>query len=594
MGAGPERAGLLRAGLLGRIWRLARIAISGRAGRRGLALYAVILALQFVGIWFTLQLIAWNKAFYDALENMDAAEAARQIVHFFGIIAISAAANLASTWLKGVLLMVWRQRLTDHALSLWVEGRAYWHLRAGFSPDPVDNPDQRVAEDCRSFAEALIRETLDLISSSVALFSYVALLWSLSTFTLTFAVFGFDISIPRYMFWASFVYVALASIATHLLGRRLKSRLFAQEKREADFRHALVQLRETAETVARAGAEAAERRRLAALFDALRRNWRSVINQNFILGLFTQPYHQTVLRIPNFLAAPGYFAGAVTLGGMMQLASAFSQVTTTLSWFIFGYRDLSEFAAVTDRLHGLFDAAAAPAPMPGIPRAIERGSSGDGNMRLSGLHLFTPGGAALRPVPDIALAPGERLWLSGPSGLGKSTLLAAVSGLWPYGTGRIEMPDGKLLFLPQGSAPMAEGLSASLSCPAPPGTLARGDLAEALRRVGLAAHIPRLDAPPALSIAGLSQGEMQRVALARALLARPDVLLMDEATSALDPVAEAALLTLIRRELPDAIILCVAHRPPEALGAFRHLDLLAPDEHGLPAARAGFRQALQA
>lgn len=565
----------MRAGLLGRIWHLARIAASGRAGRRGLLLYAVILSLQFLGIWVTLQLIAWNKAFYDALETLDAAAAARQIAIFFTIIAVSAAANLASEWLKGVLLMVWRTQLTDQALTLWVDGRAYWHLREGFSPEPVDNPDQRVAEDCRNFTEALIRETLDLITSSVALFSYVALLWSLATFTLTFTLLGAEISLPRYMFWAAFLYVALASSITHLLGRPLKSRLFAQEKREADFRHALVQLRESAETVARAGAEPAERRRLATLFGALRLNWRRVINQRFILGLFTRPYQQTVLRIPSFLAVPAYFAGAVTLGGMMQLASAFSNVTTTLSWFIFSYRDLAEFAAVTDRLHGLFDAAATPRPNPKTPMAIARRATQEQTLSLSSLRLCTPDGTALRPLPDVKVSRGERIWLSGPSGQGKSTLLAAISGLWPYGTGQIDAPVGSWLFLPQGSGLMPEGLAASLTCPAPPDTVPHEDLASLMHRVGLAAHVARLGAPPALSLAGLSQGERQRIAIARALLARPDVLLMDEATSALDPESERALLALIRRDLPDTIILCVSHRPPEGLDATREINLAA-------------------
>ena len=584
----------MRTGLLGRIWRLARIAAAGRAGRRGLLLYAVILGLQFLGIWVTLQLISWNKVFYDALETMDAAAAARQITIFFAIIAVSVAANLASEWLKGILLMVWRTQLTDHALALSVDGRAYWHLREGFSPEPVDNPDQRVAEDCRNFTQALIRETLDLITSSVALFSYVALLWTLATFTLTFTVFGFDISLPRYMFWAAFLYVALASSITHLLGRPLKSRLFAQEKREADFRHALVRLREDAETVARAGAEAAERRRLATLFGALRLNWRRVINQRLILGLFTRPYQQTVLRIPSFLAVPAYFAGAVTLGGMMQLASAFSNVTTTLSWFIFSYRDLAEFAAVTDRLHGLFHSAAAPRPNSATPRAISRRPSPDGSLRLSALNLFKPDGTALRPLPDIVALPGERIWLSGPSGQGKSTLLAALSGLWPYGTGQIEAPNGTWLFLPQGSGLMAEGLAASLTCPGPPNDVSRADLSALLHRVGLGQHTARLDAPPALSIAGLSQGERQRIAIARALLARPDVLLMDEPTSALDPDSERALLTLIRQNLPDTIVLCVSHRPPEGLDATREIRLSAPHLAKAPEHDGGIRTARQA
>lgn len=559
--------------ILARIWRLSLVAVSGRAGWRGLLLYVVILGLSFVGVWFSLQLIAWNKAFYDALENMDGAEAARQIAIFFGLIAVSAGSYLAGQWLRLDLQMLWRRQLTERALDLWVDRRAYWHLRAGYTPYPVDNPDQRVAQDCDAFVKGLIHETLDLISSAVALFSYVALLWSLSSFALSFTLWGAEITIPRYIFWAAFLYVAICSGLTHLLGKRLKSRLFAQEKREADFRHALIQLRENADQIARAGAEGAERRRFAALFDAVRVNWRSLNNQTLVLGLFTRPYQQTILRIPTFVSTPAYFGGAVTLGGMMQLAGAFGQVTQTLSWFIFGYRDLSAFVAVTDRLDGLFRAAAGPAPMPDAPRALERRAAPDGLLRLEGVRLHAPSGGALDPVPDFIMRPGDRIWISGPSGQGKSTLLAAISGLWPYGRGRIAAPGGRWLFVPQGGYLSPEGLAASLTWPEDPAGTDRSALAAALARVGLSDRIAMLDVAGPLSTAGLSQGQAQRIAIARVLLARPDVLLLDEATSALDPAAEQEMLALLRRELPQAAVICVAHRPPEALGITRRIDL---------------------
>ena len=151
----------------------------------------------------------------------------------------------------------------------------------------------------------------------------------------------------------------------------------------------------------------------------------------------------------RFFALPAYFMGAITLGGLMQLSGAFGRVTQTLSWFIFSYRNLAEFAAVAERLDDLFANAVSPAPMPGAPRAILRERSPDAALHVEGLRLSTPQGKALAPVPDKSVLPGARVWIAGASGRGKSTLLAAISGLWPYGEGRICLPEGRFLYLPQ-------------------------------------------------------------------------------------------------------------------------------------------------
>ncbi|MFC3057989.1 ABC transporter ATP-binding protein/permease [Paenirhodobacter populi] len=504
--------------LFRRVMRLAWIAVSGPGMWGGLAVYGVVLALQFLGVWISVRLIAWNKAFYDALEQMDAAGALHQIGVFGLWIAASAAAFLAGDWLRKRLLMRWRANLTRRALDLWVSGRAYWYLRPGMSPGAIDNPDQRVAEDCRLFVNRLLIESLDLITNVVALVSYVTLLWALSSFPLQL----WGVGIPRYMVWAAFLYVALSSVVTHLLGRPLKSAIFTQEKREADFRHALIQLRENANAIAVAGGEPAETRRLNRLFAAVRGNWNLLIRRELVLGLFARPYFQTVLRIPTFLALPAYFAGTVTLGGLMQLASAFSNVTTTLSWFIFSYRDLAEFVAVSERLDGLFRTAAAP-PLQQVPQRIARLPSDDGSLRLQGLHLHTP-------------------------------------------EGRITAPGG-LHVLPQQPRLLPEGIAASASYPEPPETYGPDRITDALRQSGLGALSQEA------RVEDLSGGERQRLALARVFLARPGWVVLDEATSALDPETEALVLRNLREALPDAAILCVSHRRPDALGPFRTLEI---------------------
>lgn len=560
---------------LARAGRLARIAAGGPGLWKGLGLYALVLALNFLGVWVSIRLIAWNKAFYDALEALDAAEAVRQVGVFFLLIGLSAASWLVADWFRKRLYILWRARLTAQALDLWVGNRAYWLLRPGFGQTAIDNPDQRVAEDCRLFVDRFLDFTLQLVSEVVSLVSFVAILWSLSSFALSFTAFGFDITIPRYMFWLAPIYAVVATLITHGLGRPLKGRYFEREKVEADFRHALVGLRDRADTVAQGGGEEAERRALDSRFSAIEGNWRRIMRTELVQGLFTRPYFQTVLRIPTFLALPAYLAGTVSLGGLMQLASAFSNVTTTLSWFLFKYRLLAEFVAVCERLDGLMQAARAPAPLPGAPRDIVRAVSGDGALRLSHLRLATPDGRWLDMVPDRVVRPGRTLLITGASGQGKTTLLAAIAGLWPWGQGRVERPAGRFLFLPAGAPVLGEGLAGAACHPADPAAQDPARIAAVLARLGLGHRL--LADPPEAALAGLSMGERQRLGLARAVLNRPDWLLMDEATSALDPASEADLLAWLRTELPDAMLIVVAHRKPAGLAADDVLRLGPPD-----------------
>ena len=559
--------------ILKRIIRLSRLSVSGPSAWAHLGIYGLILGLQFFAVWISVRQIRWSKDFFDALEQLDSSGALTQVGVFAILVAMSASVHLVSKWLRKNLSMKLRDRLTGRALDAWMKNAAYWHLRPGLSPDAFDNPDQRIAQDCQLFVDRLLLETLDLISRSVALVSYLAVLWSISSFALNFSLLGIDFVIPRYMVWGAFIYVAISSLITHLAGYKLKALDYAQEKHEANFRHALVQVRETSNEIAQAGGETAERHRLDSRFDAIKENWRKLIRREFLLGLFTRPYFQTILRIPMFLALPAYFAGAVTLGGLMQLASAFSRVVTTISWFIFSYNDLAKFVAVSERLDELFKATKDPAPMPDTPQEIQRKTSPDGSLNLKDLQLFTPQGRALPPVPDLHMPAGSTLWISGASGQGKTTLLAAISGLWKYGRGQISLPNSNMLFLPQTPHVFDSSIAAAACYPANPADFELEQIKQTLSKLGLQRRIKDMMQNDPKHLAGLSMGERQRLAMARILLLRPDWVVLDEATSALDAAAENRLFALIRDALPNTGILCVSHRPPTALAPYSTLTI---------------------
>lgn len=555
--------------VLSQIIGLTRLCIAGPGGKVGALYFLMIFGLGLAGVQVGVRLIAWTADFYNALQKLDVDGALRQIAIFFGLIAISVCIHLASAYLRKMLQIRWRRALTEAALDRWLAGKAYWHLRER-TDHGLDNPDQRIAEDCRIFVEKLTIEGLELATNIVALVTYVSILWSLSTFALSFSLFGHAIEIPRYMVWAAPLYVAIATFITHGLGRPLKALTVQQQKREADFRFSLVRLREHVEGVALADGEPAERRLFRERFGAIAGNWQKLANRELILGFFTRPYFQTVLRIPLFLALPAFLAGRVTFGGLMQIGSAFQNVVTTLSWFVFSYRDLTDLAAAASRLSHFMRAAegaATPSSGPVLHKA------GNAELRLRDLVLATPAGRRLPHVPDLKLKAGGSYWLAAPSGHGKSTLAKAIAGLWTHGEGRIEQPDGRILVLPQQPYLPLGSLRSALTYPQSPEVFDDATLRQTLAMVGLEDLWSLDDDSWTDKRRGLSGGEQQRFALARALLQAPDWLVLDEATSALDVELEAQLLAALRHSRPDSTLILIAHRAPQGLGPLQMIEL---------------------
>ena len=551
---------------LNAIWRLLRMAAGGPFRWAGFALLAFIIGCHIAGIQITLRLIQWSADFYNALQRLDAPAVVTQLGVFATLIGTSAGLYLVGTFARQHLQIRWRRRLTDAVLDKWLPAKAYWFLQPSLGGASIDNPDQRIAEDCREFVESLLTKVLDFLISLIGLYAFVTLLWELSTFPLAFELFGIAFEIPRYMVWAAPVYVAVATGLTHALGRQMPGLLAEQQKREADFRFALMRLRENAAAVALSDGEQSERRTLDRRFEALVGNWRKVIAREFIFGLFQRPYFQTVLRVPMFLALPAFLAGKVTLGGLMQVASAFQNTVTTLSWFVFNYKFVSDLVATTKRIQRFLDEIEG---VDGIARPLDRTRSSDGALRMRDVSIFTPDRRPLLQIGELAINKGDTVWLSGASGLGKSTLLKALAGLWTFGEGRVELPEGNLCFMPQQVYMPLAPLVAAAAYPAEPDSMAPGTIEGLLRKTGLG-H--RLDAGDD-NATDLSVGEQQRLALVRLILARPDWAFLDEATSALDLETERLVMSLLRAELPATTFVIVAHREPQGLGDVRNVPL---------------------
>lgn len=555
---------------LKRIWDLAVICVKGPGGKIGILYCCIILGLNLLEIFLSMKMIMWNKDFYSALEKYDATGALYQIGVFAIITAINAFQYLVATYLRQLVQIRWRTILTNTFLGRWFSGKAFWHLNTDES-SALDNPDQRISEDCRIFVDRLTGKALDLISAIISLSTYVFILWKLSDFPLEISMFGETYYIKHYLIIVAPIYVLISSTLTHWMGSPLMRLNVIQQHREADMRFALARLREFKEAVALENGEKAERKIIDNRYIRILDNWRQRINREFILGLFTRPYYMTVLRIPTFLAFPAYLAGHVALGGLMQLGSAFMRLVTTMSWFIFSYRELAELSATTNRLSDFMQQMDA---IMARPAPIKKTEASDGAFHVQNLTVSDPSGKELLQIDDLTIVPGDTVWIDGPSGIGKSTLLKALSGIWPYCSGKLVIPQGKIVFSPQKAYLPLGSLAECVSYPEAPEDMET--IQNLLQLVGLneARHQEQLKKTTDVGDDyRLSGGELQRLQIARILYAKPDWIFLDEGTSSLDTEAEEKLYHLIRTHLPNSSIIVIAHREPKGLGTYRHIDL---------------------
>ncbi len=537
----------------------------------GLLVLIVALNLAMVGI--TVVFSFWSRDFYNSLQERDwdafialmltvrrTADSIMPgyVLLVFFYVSISA----YQQYLQRALQVRWRQWTTDKLLQNWLTDQAYY--RMSLTDQGTDNPDQRIAEDLRLYADYTLTLGLDFLRNIITLVSFIGILWSLSG---PLSVFGMNI--PGYMVWVCGIFSALGTWLAHVVGRKLVPLYFEKQRVEADYRFALVRLRENAEGVAFYHGEHDERAGLSQRFAALARNWWAVARREKNLNFFTFGYERAGIVFPYLVAAPQFFGGSMTLGALQQTANGFSQVQIAMSWFVSAYAKIAEWRATVDRLSGFSSAIARTRTMrqPHVPADT---------LQLDRLSISMPDGQALLGETSLAVQPQQHTLISGPTGSGKSTLLRAIAGLWPFTSGSITPPAGRCLFLPQQPYIPLGTLREAVAYPLQ--TVAPDVLHATLRDVGLGYLIARLDEEQNWAQA-LSGGEQQRLAIARALLVQPDWLFLDEATASLDDASEEHLYELLRTRLPDTTLISIAHRTGLRRFHDRHL-VVTPQEKG--------------
>lgn len=542
-----------------------------------IGLLGAVVGLELAWVYCTVLLNRWNNAFYDAIQEKDFGAFKHQLLIFCAIAAGAICVAVYQIYLKQWLEIRWRRWLTKRYLEHWLGDDTHYRLR--LSGDAADNPDQRIAQDVSMFVSQTISVGVGLLGTIVSLTSFSVILWGLSG-AIDLKLFGIDMHVPGYLFWAALLYAALGTLITHFIGKPLVRLNFDQQRYEADFRVDMVRVRENSEQIALLGGEPAESRKLEGRFGRILDNYFGLMKAQKRLTWFTAGYNQVSNIFPYVVVSPGYFAGAIQLGTLMQTGSAFGSVQGAFSFFISSYSTLAEWTSVVNRLTG-FEAAMEVAKRDDGARAFphRREAAQEAALALADMDVRLPTGEAIVAVDRLSIGKGERVLVTGPSGGGKTTLFRAIAGIWPFGTGTITLPqDARVMILPQRPYVPVGRLDDALTYPLPAADFDHARLAEALTAVGLEVLVHRLE-EQALWPHILSLGEQQRLSIARALLEQPDVLLLDEATAALDEPSEAAVYALLRARLPQATVLSIGHRA--TLNAL-HDRTLALSGTGLP------------
>ncbi len=543
------------AALLHQVWALTRSYWKSSEKKKAFALLAAILILNLGVVYMLVLLNAWNNAFYTALQNYQTEEIFSQLWRFTKLAFAYIILAVYAYYLKQTLILNWRRWLTDRYMDEWLKAKTYYRLEM-FGKD-MDNPDQRISEDVSLFVTRTLSFFIGIVKALCTLISFVVILWNLSG-PLSFAVFGHPVTIHGYMVWVAVAYAALGTYVTHRVGHKLVGLNFVQQRYEADFRFSMMRMRENAESVAFYHGESHERKVFGDRFKRLLENFWKIVQKQKQLVWLNSGYSQIAIIFPFVVAIPRYLRRELTLGGLMQVATAFGRVQDSLSYFVDMYASLAEWQAVVDRLTS-FGAHMKAVQEAGSQEHVQRHIRETGPILLDHLEVDLPDGKPILNPLTLSLQEGENILIRGSSGSGKSTLLRALAGIWPFTRGGITMPSFEhIMFIPQRPyLPLGTLRDAVLY----PGTRDRTDaeLKQLMEDCRIGYLFDKLHAEADWSHV-FSVGEQQRLAFVRALIYEPSWLFMDESTSALDEDTEAAMYQLMAERLTRTTLVSVGHR----------------------------------
>jgi putative ATP-binding cassette transporter len=550
-----------------RVWALSLPYFQSEEKWRARGLLAACVGLNLGMVYMMVLLNDWNRVFYDALQNRNAEVFWKQL-GVFGILATCfIVVAVYRFYLTQLLEMRWRAWMTRDYLQRWLSHPVFYRLELQAQLG-TDNPDQRIQEDVQQFTADTVGLSLGLLDATVTLLSFIGILWSLSG-GFSFSLSGDEYNIPGFMVWMALVYALSGSLIGHFIGKSMASLNFAQQRYEADFRHHLMRVREYSEAIALDRGSAVERTALQVRFKQVLNNFMLLLRVQKRYTWFNSGYGQAAVVFPMLVAAPRYFSGAIQLGELMQISSAFGQVQESLSWFISNYSRLASWQATTLRLTGFQDQMLAvshhdASTLTHANTSVEHTVN---SIDTAPLTISLPNGTVLLHNTRLQVHAGDTVLVRGPSGCGKSTLFRTLAGIWPHVSTQdaaelhIALPD-HTVFMPQRPYFPQGSLRQALAYPSAAELFDDAQLKQVLHDSLLPHLADQLDTQGQWT-QQLSGGEQQRLAIARVLLKRPRWVFADEITSALDASAEQVLyeklLQLVREQ--QGALVSIAHRP---------------------------------
>lgn len=545
-------------------WSLAENYLTPKHTRQPLIYFTVIVFFNLLSVRLEILFSEWYKAIYNALQNMDENVFWIQIAVFCILATVHICNVLLTYYLTQRLSIQWRTWLNREMVEKWMANQAYYKTQYVYNQ--LDNPDQRIQQDIKSYVTNSIGFATGVISAVVSIVAFTVILWGLAG---PMNIGG--ITIPHAIVYLVFIYVLVTSVFAFKIGAPLIGLNFADERLNANYRYSLIRIKEYAESIAFFRGEKMEKSLLFKQFEKVIQNVWQVVYRTLKLSGFNLAVSQASVIFPFIIQASRYFSKQIQLGDLIQTAQSFGRLQSGLSFFRNSYDDFAGYRAVLDRLTG-FQSAVVQANRTSATDI----QSGEGKVVFENLTINKPNGEALIKNLNLHLSQGSSLLIKGSSGAGKTTLLRTIAGLWSYSEGTVHCPQHNTLFLSQKPYLPQGRLIDALFYPAlAPEELDLVVAAQIMAQVQLGHLADKLTQENDWTRV-LSLGEQQRLAFARILLHKPQVVFLDEATASMDEGLEDAMYRLLRTELPQTTIISVGHRSTLQVHHQQHL-LIDPD-----------------